>query len=273
MVGLDISTLQRAVLPLQSLGWVCTGVVHKAMTVVHLIFLVAGLGEQSMRKYYEVVGPVVTDAGWGAGVADFPDVISSYLGGGATLAGGGFLFPVGMKCIGWNHPWDWIAQHTLQAMRFHPKYLEMCKLIAQFLRVDQRLILLRKGASAERVESLKRFSASFAKWRWGTQRKVVARSIVVQAALQESRDPGNFEQSRNSSEMSLLSEAITDEGHWLENEAVAMLTKFTEEARMWGNGCACHRDLCIEFASKGKTVDCPMKGRVAPHIASFLEDR
>lgn len=73
--------------------------------------------------------------------------------------------------------------------------------------------------------------------------------------------------------MSLLSEAIADEGHWLENEAVAMLTKFTEEARMWGNGCACHRDLCIEFASRGKTFDCPMKGRVAPHITSFLEDR
>jgi len=152
------------------LGYGRVDLFHKCMSFVHLIFLLAGPTESTMRAYCETIVAVVTDCGTEMGIADYPDIISAYFGGGMPSSPL-FLFPNAWLLPGFQHLVDTCLKKALQQLPFWPQFLETLKIVSRFLHDGQHRDKLRARLPAGRKadhKTLKRTVRSMAQWRWGT---------------------------------------------------------------------------------------------------------
>lgn len=104
------------------------------------------------------------------------------------------------------------------------------------------------------------FSASFAKWRWGTLHTCCQAVLSVEflSACWEAIVPSlKFAASADAAVAAAVDSSMRSVVFWRRTKLVSVLAARSEHARTWGSGCACHEEEC----KLHKVVSCDKKGR------------
>ena len=136
MVAGNIGGLRSLKLPLTTFGHGFARLIDKVMTVLWVIWLLAGPTEIQMRQFLFSVVASVTDFGTESGICDFPDVLPMFfvwLQSGLDEASKcivdktKYLFPRAFYFPGWNHLWDNLLKDALMRLPFFPDWLTRLK--------------------------------------------------------------------------------------------------------------------------------------------------
>ena len=136
MVAGNIGGLRSLKLPLTTFGHEFARLIDKVMTVLWVIWLLAGPTEIQMRQFLFTVVAFVTDFGTESGICDFPDVLPMFfvwLQSGLDEASKcivdktKYLFPRAFSFPGWNHLWDNLLKDALMRLPFFPDWLTRLK--------------------------------------------------------------------------------------------------------------------------------------------------
>lgn len=261
-------------LPLSSLGHRHAGAADKTVGVIHAMFLVSGPRSEDMRRWASQVRWCLTDSGAEMLAADMPDFIDAFLdhrlgeappqlpADPSAVAPCGFLFPVAMRGPGWNHLWDLVLKHVcMKHIPWFSGWMQQARAMCTFLRntgLRERLAKAGedKGVEADILQTLKQFSASFAKWRWGSL-TVVCRAICnAEEAVIRSWDEKAFKLKDRSIAVSVAG-SVGDPSFWARAACLHRWSGDLEAVRTWGQGCSCHEEACRAAAAKKQTFKCP----------------
>jgi hypothetical protein len=269
------------IMPITALAHKRFGVVDKTIRIIALIFLEAGPSAADMRKYALTVYICHTDDGTEAHCVDFVDMIDMFLS--SVLAPssdqvdalrGSFLFPNAMRSLAWNHIWDGATRRVITRLSFYAEYSHVAKHLSHFLRNRSYKLVLKKAllddgepALAKQVMS---FSASFAKWRWGTLFRVSLRLNEVLVPASKAFRPNLYNIGRK--ELDIVGSALTGARFGILNSAILTFTQDVETMRGWGRVCSCHEEEAFDAAQRGRVYKCPdnNKSRRCPELVAKL---
>ena len=277
-------TAIRRSMPLTAMAFRHCGVIHVGWSIVHKAFLEAGPDRSRVDAWCSSVRAIVTDhSSVESQVVDLRNIVPSFLSSSPTEVSSaslevGFLFPLAMRIIGVNHTLDSMLSHTLSRLPFFPSFQSRSKILCGFLRNRpyRASLILHVGGSLDGPgrHSLAKFSANFAKWRWGTMRLVCDELGRVCESLRESWDLVLFKGAKQAS-LDQVDWAVRDDTFWHELSVVSEVCSSLESFRTWCQACPCHEDECRRESKKGSTFSCPenMKSRRGPELWPQLLDR
>lgn len=134
-----------------------------------------------MQQWCLEVRGHTTDLGPECLIGDMPDITGAYLEHelvdisdlGRALNKETFMFPLSITVPGHSHLCDSLMKQALWSLPFYPQYLRSARTLCGFLRNrtyrSALMVYLRELGHYEEARTLMAFSASFAKWRFGTK--------------------------------------------------------------------------------------------------------
>ena len=276
----DVTKVCVRYLPLQSLGHGHAGLLDRAACVLNAIFLEAGPDKESIDKYLQSVSVCLTDRGPESDVVDLPNLTGAMLAD-KTLdiqtADAGHLFPNAIKVLDVNHLTDWILRDSVSTLPWFKDTEKQTKALTAFLNkqvyVDKLRARMRSAnATSSEHQRLKGFSATFAKWRFGTLYNVCKNLLDVEFVLKTYYHSQDFNL-RDGAEARLVQDTIADTRFWGRLRVLHHLSLQAQRVQGWACACACHEQECLDAARKGTIFDCPqgMKGRRATELHGRLQ--
>lgn len=279
------SSSQRRSMPMTQMGHGCTGVIAKAMNLIHKVGLEIGFEQGGLEDYFKEVRGCVTDCGAEWGVVEMPNVIGQFLSkqapsfasAGRLLEDQGPLMPNSMRFPGWSHSHDWCLKRSLVQLPFWSQYLDEARLMCWFLNnTSYREVLcknlkdfVRTAGTLETAQldmrGLESFHANFAHWRFGTMALVSRRLSRVKKELQHGFRVESFA-CQDAGKLAQVERIIRGDTFWQRNAIVDMVAQRNEDARQWGLGCVCHARECKSAAKAGQRYICWKKGLSAKYL-------
>lgn len=281
--GGQAASSHRRSQPLSQLGHAHTGIIPKAMNLIHKAALDVGFDYGEIITFFAQVRVCCTDCGSEWSVADMPNVVMAYL----DKAEGsisehvspeevGFLMPNAIRIPGWSHSHDWILKRALTDLPKWEQYLDDARLLCWFLNTTAYKEVLARDARriAEQTDpeslewdpkTVSEFHANFAHWRFGTIARVSKKLHAAKDALRAGFVQEHFV-CKEAKKLPQVAKLIHDDAFWTFNFVVHKLSAKSEDARQWGLGCVCHAAECRLAASRGVRYPCWRKGLSAAFL-------
>ena len=260
-------------LPLQCLGTGHTTTVCKAAALAHAVSLVAGPHIEDMKAYTFSIYTVTTDLGVEADAVEVPDALQHYVTeGSAEIDLRSHMFPNALRVPDWSHIWDWLLQSVTEHLPFFREIDGQVKAIARVLTHKghtDALVAALSGLPAEEAKAhssaLRGYTATFAKWRWGTLHRVVGQLRKAMGSLRVAWGRKQLQLKEGEATKKIQS-ALSSEEFDTRLDILFLFTSFTEGERRWGLGCNCHEPQVREAAQRSSTFTCPMKSMRGPQV-------
>ena len=130
---------------------------------------------------------------------------------------------------------------------------------------------LRKRGQGVLADLLEHFSASFAKWRWGTLRACCkVASTVLQSIRPHFEDMFRDLFAKGGEDKDIratMCQVFKDDSWWKRLRLIDIMASKTNRARTWASGCPCHETQLMA----GQYVKCPRKGRRLKEARCFVK--
>ena len=160
-------------------------------------------------------------------------------------------------------------------MRYFPRFQESSKILCAFLRNRQYKEAILHYLDDTGRHDLKihfmKFSANFAKWRFGTMHRVCRQQKDIDEPIHQVEVPRMVKV--KPSEMAEVTDVVDSDRHWGFNVLCGMICSEIAGVRGRFIGCICHPRECYEYALKGKVFPCQKKGETGPILREELEIR
>lgn len=263
-------------LPAIVLGHGYMSAMDKTVATLWSIFLITG--PQGICAFLQDVRSITCDFGTESAVADaknITDVWARHLGIPAAVFQGldSYLFPNAVFLPDWNHLWCNIQKRALESLDSWGTVLPQLQTLCKFFKNDEYREILAKHARSEgaieMATRLKRFNASFARWRYETVDKVLRALHAIREYCENIFSSEILGSVQDASELRKVYNCCKNKPLWRWISAMHLLWSFmVDQWRNWGRGCRCHE----EQRSKGQHVVCEMKTRRLREAASFIEE-
>eukprot|EP00971_Amphidinium_carterae_P352589 6492661-Amphidinium_carterae.2 len=199
----DASQPLHQLWPLVSLGFGFASTADKVAALVHAVQLQTGPSLLEMKHLLESVFVILTDGGVELNVSNAPDCAEAILNGSAEdyePSSTGYLFPNALQVLDMNHLWDWVLKSCCERLSFYTEFEAMSKSLCKMLNTRSYVDALASNLQAdvghaeaqEDIKLLRAFTATFAKWRFGTLQSVCKSLLHVQGALQRAWQAGQL---------------------------------------------------------------------------------
>eukprot|EP00971_Amphidinium_carterae_P084015 1662964-Amphidinium_carterae.2 len=190
----DASQPLHQLWPLVSLGFGFASTADKVASLVHAVQLQTGPSLLEMKHLLESVFVILTDGGVEQNVVNAPDCAEAILNGKLEdydPLSAGYLFPHAMQVLDVNHLWDWVLKSSCERLSFYNSFEAMTKALCKMLNTRSYVDALAGNLQADTdhdgadndIKELRAFTASFAKWRFGTLHSVCKHLVRVQGSL------------------------------------------------------------------------------------------
>lgn len=130
---------------------------------------------------------------------------------------------------------------------------------------------LRKRGQGVLADLLEHFSASFAKWRWGTLRACCKVASTVLRSIRphfEDMFRDLFAKGGEDKDIrATMCQVFKDDSWWKRLRLIDIMASKTNRARTWASGCPCHEKQLMA----GQYVKCPRKGRRLKEARGFVK--
>ena len=260
-------TIERCMMPGTTLSHGHCRLVDKVMTVLWLVFLVAGPSEETMRFWLDSVESLNTDFGTESGLADVPDLLPLFFhwllndaGPLPLIVQGSFLFPDAMGVAGWNHLWSNLVKAAFNTVPGWPEKLRKLRSLCSFLRIKgySEVIarVMRNLNMFDVAKHVEVFYAGFFKIRWETMALVLFQlNRIFPIRFHMTKEVFGDVQER-----SMLKEFLVlckDDGLWYFIMASEPFARYCDHGRKWGLACPCHEEGLL----RGESIERVHKSR------------
>ena len=169
----------RLILPGSTLAYGHADTISKGVALVWALWLVAGPSADDVRWFCSLVRSLTTDGGVELHLLEIPDMIDAVIeriGGRPIDELRPFvhqdrrMFPKAMRLLGWSHQKGNIIKKVAGQFRKWPKFLGHMRVCCKTLRNETYRTHIRRNAREllPTPNSLRYFTAGFAKWRYET---------------------------------------------------------------------------------------------------------
>lgn len=227
----------------------------------------------------------LSDMGTEFAIANFPDIVSEYMGNKAIDIGGrygGFLYPFAMQVPGVQHIVDWVVLQGISQLSFFTEWQQKSKAVLQYahssnhrghiLDIVNADTSLSSAQAEDMARSLARTPGRFAKWRWKSLGNALDDLFHLEACLKlvmVAVDTGNASLGiRDTATTASIKTSVLDDEFWQQARAIQVLVKPLVLFSSWCQGCDCHEPELMEH---GSLTRCPLKGCRARSIAKQVD--
>jgi hypothetical protein len=250
-------------LPGATLAHGYTTALHKALTLVWSLWLIAGPSMQQLETLLARVRSMTTDWGVESFIPSCGNPLQEFAQTMGLRVSEGFralpnMFAYCVHIGDWNHTIATIVKRSFESVAAWADVLEKLRALVKFFKNSESrnvcMFNLRKLKLTELLPLFKSFGATFVRWRYET----ICQAICDVLSLQDfcvSHLKADFFKRQQQEGAKLLGEVLVackDRAFWCWLHTMAPLARTLEKTRRWGNGCACHE----EDFQKGRTVAC-----------------
>ena len=254
----------RLILPGSTLAYGRTDAISKGVALLWAIFLVAGPTADDIGWFCDNVRSFTTDFGVEMHLLDLPDVAEAMV----AWAGGRPLylcvpmvkansrqFKYALRVAGWSHTLGGIMKKIAEGMDEWPQSLGKMRALVKFYKNGTYRSHIRRKLklAPELDQTLKNFTASFAKWRYETVAEVLMQLLNVREVSELPLPTELFAKPQDPDEMATVMAACRDKPFWRWASAnYKKIFRDLELLRRWGMVCECPAHRAARKASGGK---------------------